>query len=77
MDPLDSNQPTKVWNVPFFLDLSEENRDNKCQTKSLIYDGGPVRLSVRMFQLASQSLRDVVAKRRYDYCPLRAILNFR
>ena len=73
MDPLDSNQPTKVWNVPFFLDLSEENRDNKCQTKSLIYDGGPVRLSVRLFQLASVSSRHVVARRCSDFCPHGAI----
>ena len=30
-------------------------------------------MSVRLFQLASESLRDVVARRRSDYCPRGAI----
>ena len=29
----------------------------------------PVCLSVRLFQLASESLRDIVVRRRSDYCP--------
>ena len=32
-----------------------------------------VHMSVRLFQLASESLRDIVARRRSDYCPREAI----